>query len=117
MSISDIFKSTLEIKEETVCKIEESDKIEQSDLEPGSTFFALSKDGKSLSKFKVTGQKEFNVGPVLQVKHSVIAGDKFKQSVISKDFVLGTKGSLQIFKNRKDAMSAYKKGGILRKAV
>jgi hypothetical protein len=84
--------------------------VTEADLVPGFTFFVLSKNKKSLSSYKITGEKEMNVGTVLEVNHKVITGDKFKQKFISKDFVLGKKGSLQVFKDRKQATSAFKSG-------
>jgi hypothetical protein len=83
--------------------------VSEKDLVPGFTFFVLSANGQSLSRYKITGEKEMNVGTVLEVNHTVVAGDKFKQTFIAKDFVLGKKGSLQVFKNRKDANKAFKK--------
>jgi hypothetical protein len=88
--------------------INESSEIAKEDLVPGFTFFVVSKDGRSLSKYKVTGEKELNVGTVLEVKHTVIAGDKFKQDVIAKDYVLGSKGELKVFKKKAAAMKAFK---------
>jgi hypothetical protein len=82
--------------------------ITDADLKPGFTFFVISKNGQSLSKYKMTGEKEISVGTVLEVKHSVIAGDKFKQTQIAKDFVLGKKGDLKVFKKKAPAMKAFK---------
>ena len=91
---------------------EASSQISKEDLVPGFTFFILSKDKRSLSRFKVVDEIELNVGPTLNVKHSVIAGDKFKQDKIAKDFVLGKKGDLMVFKKQADAMSAFKMSGF-----
>ena len=82
--------------------------ITKEDLVPGFTFFVVSKNGQSLSRYKVTGEKELNVGTVLEVKHTVVAGDKFKQDMIAKDHVLGAKGDLKVFKKKAAAMKAFK---------
>jgi hypothetical protein len=83
--------------------------VSGADLVPGFVFFVISKNGQTLSKYKITGEKELGVGTVLEVKHTILAGDKFdKQSVIAKDFVLGKKGSLQVFKKKAAAMKAFK---------
>lgn len=94
---------------ESVLNLDEAKNVVVEDLVPGFIFFVLSANGQSLSRYKITGEKELNVGTVLEVKHTVIAGDKFEQTTIAKDFVLGKKGSLQVFKNRKKAMLAFKK--------
>jgi hypothetical protein len=91
--------------------LESKEPISDEDLVPGFTFFVLSANGRSLSKYKITGQTELNVGTVLKVKHTVLGGDKFKQDVISKDHVLGRQGSLKVFRTRKQATAAFKRGG------
>jgi hypothetical protein len=90
---------------------ESREPISELELKPGFTFFVLSANGRSMSKYKITGAQELNVGTVLKVKHTVLAGDKFKQDVISKDHVLGRQGSLKVFRTRKQAMDAFKRGG------
>jgi len=89
--------------------IEAKGKIESDELVPGFTFFVLSKDGRSASKFKITGEVELNIGTVLNVKQTHIAGDKIIQDKISKDFVLGKKGNLQVFRTKKEVVSAFKR--------
>ncbi len=84
--------------------------LESEDLVPGTNFFVISADGRSLSRYKIKGETELNVGTVLDVNHAHVAGDKIKkQKQISKDFVLGRKGNLQVYKNRKDAVKAFKR--------
>lgn len=84
--------------------------VTEDDLKPGFQFFVLSKGGRSLSRYKIIGEQEMNVGTVLKVKHAVIAGDKFKQNFIAKDFITGKHG-LTVFRNRKRAMLAFKRAG------
>ena len=94
--------------------IEAKGKIEREELVPGFSFFVLSKDGRTVSKFKITGEEELNVGPVLNVKQTHVSGDKVKQNKISKEFVLGTKGDLKVFRSKKEAVSAFKRAGLTR---
>lgn len=86
--------------------------IESNELVPGFTFFVLSKNGQTVSRFKITGEVELNVGAVLNVKQGHVSGDKVPQDKISKDFVLGKKGDLQIFRSKKEAVSAFKRAGL-----
>lgn len=83
--------------------------ISDGDLVPGFIFFVLSKDGKTVNRFKVVDEVELNVGPTLNVKQGHVAGDKIKQDKISKEFVTGKKGDLRVFKKRADALKAFKK--------
>ncbi len=85
--------------------------LEKEDIEPGKTIFVISADGRSLSRYKIKGETELNVGTVLDVNHAHVAGDKIKkQKQISKDFVLGRKGNLKVYKNKKAAMKVFKRG-------
>ncbi|RKX17754.1 MAG: hypothetical protein DRP51_10320, partial [Candidatus Zixiibacteriota bacterium] len=54
--------------------IEAKGNVESDELVPGFTFFVLSKDGKTASKFKIIGEVELNVGAVLNVKQTHLAG-------------------------------------------
>ena len=92
--------------------IEAKGKIGSDELVPGFSFFVLSKDGRTVSRFKITGEVELNVGAVLNVKQTHVSGDKDKQDKISKDFVLGKKGDIKVFRNKKEAVSAFKRAGI-----
>ena len=83
--------------------------ISEGDLVAGFQFFVISPNGRSLSRYKVIGEEEQAVGTVLEVKHTVVAGDKFEQKFIGKDFVLGTKSKgQQVFKKRAQANKAFK---------
>ena len=82
-------------------------RIEKEELIPGFTFFIVSKNGASVSRYKIIDEMEINIGTVLNVKHAVIAGEKFKQDKIAKAFI--TKEGLKVFRTRKEAISAFKK--------
>jgi hypothetical protein len=84
-------------------------KLKADELITGFTFFVLSSNGRSLSRYKIISEIELNLGNFLVVHHAVIAGDKFEQTMIAKDFVLGKKGSLRVFKKRPTAMKEFKK--------
>jgi hypothetical protein len=86
--------------------------ISEEDLIAGFNFYVVSSNGRSLSRYRIVGGTELNIGSVLKVKHVVIAGDKFKQSVIAKDHVLGQQGNLKVFRTRKLAMIAFKRSGM-----
>jgi hypothetical protein len=94
---------------------ENQEPVSDEDLKPGFQFFVVSKNGRSLSRFKITGQQEMNVGTVYKVKHAVLAGDKFKQDFIAKDYVLGRAGGLKVFRKRKPAMAAFKRASFSEK--
>lgn len=88
--------------------------ISNEDLVPGFAFFVLSKDGRTVSRFKIIDEVELNVGPTLNVKQTHVAGDKVAQNKIAKEFVTGKKGELGVFRTKKEAISAFKKAGLSR---
>jgi hypothetical protein len=90
-----------------------SEPVTEDDLKPGFQFFAVSANGRSLSRYKIMSDEiEQSVGVVFKVRHVVIGGDKFKQNFIAKDFVSGAKGKLKVFRNRKQATLAFKRAGF-----
>lgn len=57
-----------------------NEKIDRSEFVDGFNFYMVNADG--VSRFKVTGKKELNIGEVALVKQTKVAGKPKKQDMV-----------------------------------